>query len=187
MTKLWHRDLISSRQITKYRHGDQMSSCQVICEPQNVTTLSPWLMRLSTFNLVYKLTIQMVKSLFYLVEYYFRFFYANNLKPIYTVTDSVENKSVSSTNILKYLRIFRKLFSFCLINPQLSYSLRKVSANCSETVAMYLHIIGNTFGNIRAISDILHVHHSIGRRVLPFITLCCFVITCPKYLFYSRI
>ena len=66
--EIWHRDLISSRQITKYRHGDQMSSCQVIYEPQNVTPLSPRLMRLST--LVYKLTIQMGKSLSYLVEYF---------------------------------------------------------------------------------------------------------------------
>ena len=57
------------------------------------------------------------KILVLLSRIFFPIFYANNLKPIDTVTDSVENKSVSSTNILKYLRIFRKLFSFCLISP----------------------------------------------------------------------
>ena len=37
-------------------------------------------------------------------------------------------------NILNYLHISRKLFSFCLINPQLSYFDRKVSVKCSEKV-----------------------------------------------------
>ena len=60
-------------------------------------------------------------------------------------------------NILNHLRISRKLYSFCLINLKLS---RIVSVKCSETVVMNLHIIGNTFVNIRISSHTLHFHHS---------------------------
>ena len=61
---------------------------------------------------------------------------------------------------MNYLPISRKLFSFCLINPQLSWFVRKVSVKCSERVVMNLHIIGSTFVNIRMNSHTLHFHHS---------------------------
>ena len=61
---------------------------------------------------------------------------------------------------MKYLRISRKLFSFCLFNHPLSCFVRKVSVKCSETVVMNLHIIGNTFVKIRIKSHTLHFHHS---------------------------
>ena len=56
--------------------------------------------------------------------------------------------------------ISRNIFSFCLINPQLSCFDRKVSVKCSETVVMNLRITGNTFVNIRINSHTLHFHHS---------------------------
>ena len=62
-------------------------------------------------------------------------------------------------NILNYLLFSRKLFSFCLINPQLSSFVRKVSVKCSEPVVTNHHI-GNTFVNIRIHSHTLHFHHS---------------------------
>ena len=63
-------------------------------------------------------------------------------------------------NILKYLRVSRELFSFRLINPQLSCFVRKVSVKCPETVVIILHIIDNTFVNIRINSHTMHFHHS---------------------------
>ena len=62
--------------------------------------------------------------------------------------------------ILNYLRISLKLFSFCLINPQLSCFVRKMSVKCSENLVMNLDIIGNTFVNIRKNSHRLHFHLS---------------------------
>ena len=63
-------------------------------------------------------------------------------------------------NILNYLRIPRKLFSFCLINPQLSCFVRKMSVKSSETIVIDLHIIGNTSLNNRTNSHTLYFHHS---------------------------
>ena len=59
-----------------------------------------------------------------------------------------------------YMYMYLKLLSLPLINPQLSCFVRKISVKCSETTVMNLHIIGNTFVNIRINSHTLHFHHS---------------------------
>ena len=53
--------------------------------------------------------------------------------------------------ILKYLRISRKLFSFCLIYPQLSCFVRKMSEKCPETVVINPH--NYNLKHIREYSD----------------------------------
>ena len=90
-----------------------------------------------------------------------------NIKKILPFSQSAWNtrfyfghQKLCMDNNMNYLRISIKLFSFCLINPQLSCSVRKVSVKCSETVVMNLHIIGNTFVIIRINSHTLHFHHS---------------------------
>ena len=58
------------------------------------------------------------------------------------------------------MRISWKPFSFYLIDPLPYCFVRKVSVKCSETVAMNLHIFGNTFVSIRINSHTMHFHHS---------------------------
>ena len=62
--------------------------------------------------------------------------------------------------VLNYLRISRKLFSFYLINLQPPCFVHKMSVKCPETVVINLHMIGNTFVNIRIYGHTLHFHHS---------------------------
>ena len=97
-----------------------------------------------------------IKPRSHLAEYCFRLFTIETIEQSQTIRNRSARQSFLSKrnryhpyNILKYLRISRKLFSFCLINPQLTCSVRKLSVKCSETVVMNLYIIGNIFGNIR--------------------------------------
>ena len=61
--------------------------------------------------------------------------------------------------ILNYLRISRRLFSFCHTNPMLPWIVRIMSVKCSEMIIMNLHIIENTFVTSRINSHTLHFHH----------------------------
>ena len=70
--------------------------------------------------------------------------------------------------ILRTFCVFLVHYShFIVLNPQLSCFVRKVSVECSETVVMSLHIIGNTFVNIWIISHKLHFHHSDWFQIVP--------------------
>ena len=74
--------------------------------------------------------------------------------------DTVQRNRYNPYNNLNYLSISRKVFSICLIDAKLSCFVRKMFVECSETVIINLHVIGNTFVNIRLNSHTLHFHHS---------------------------
>ena len=84
----------------------------------------------------------------------------NNLIPIGKVIVSVEKNRYHPYNILDFLRISRKLFSFCVVDPKLSCFVRRMSVKGSKTAVMNFHITGNTFVNIRINSHTFHFHHS---------------------------
>ena len=68
--------------------------------------------------------------------------------------------------ILNFLHISQKLFSFCRIKSSAILFCSQSVHKCSEMFMMNLHIIGNTFVNIRINSLTLHFHDVICFRLL---------------------
>ena len=73
---------------------------------------------------------------------------------------SVEMKSVSFILDFELFAYFLETLLILSYLSSLSCFVRKMSIKRLETVVMNLHVIGNTFVNIRKNSHTLHFHHS---------------------------